>query len=302
MSRLLLFVVIASTCWAQRDAAPAVDDLVKQGQKLSAEGKQDEALALYQKALAKSPKSYEAEFESGIALDLKGDYSDARDHFKKAIELAPPDKKQQALRSMAFSYAFEKNSTEAAKYEQQVFDARSAANDFEGAAGTANEMARIFLESGDLDSALKWYKLGYDTAQKKPGLSDNDKNLWLFRWENAQARMAARRGGVGEAKRHIDAAKAALDKANNPDQARFFPYLTGYVAFYVGDYQTAIADLQKADQKDPLILLMLGEAYEKSRNSTQAAEYYRKVMDINIHNPTNAFARPVAMKKLAAQK
>ena len=75
-------------------------------------------------------------------------------------------------------------------------------------------------------------KSGYETAQHKPDLTDADKNLWLFRWEHAQARIAARRGKTGEAVQHVDAAKAALDKANNPDQARFFPYLTGYVAFY----------------------------------------------------------------------
>jgi Flp pilus assembly protein TadD len=79
---------------------------------------------------------------------------------------------------------------------------------------------------------------------------------------------------------------------------RFYPYLTGYVAFYTGDYKTAIADLQKADQHDPLILALLGEAYEKSGDAAQARDYYRKVLEINIHNPTSAFARPLARKKL----
>ncbi len=105
-------------------------------------------------------------------------------------------------------------------------------HDYIGAAEIANELARIYLESGDTTNAYKWYQSGYETAQHKPDLTDADKNLWLFRWENAQARIAARRGKADEAQQHIAAAKAALDKANNPDQARFFPYLTGYVAFY----------------------------------------------------------------------
>jgi tetratricopeptide (TPR) repeat protein len=134
----------------------------------------------------------------------------------------------------------------------------------------------------------------------QPDLTTADKNLWLFRWENAQARIAARNGKSDEAQLHIVAAKAALDKANNPDQARFFPYLTGYVAFYSGDYKTAIADLQKADQRDPLILALLAESYEKSGDTSQAAEYYHKVLTSNAHNPTNACARPLAKKKVAA--
>jgi len=100
----------------------------------------------------------------------------------------------------------------------------------------------------------------------------------------------------------VSAAKVALDKANNPDQARFYPYLTGYVAFYGGDYKTAIADLQQADQRDPFILSLLAQAYEKSGDQTRATDYYRKVLASNAHNPTNAFARPLAKKKLGTAK
>ena len=299
MFRTFVFLLLTGALCAAQSPAPAAPDLVKQGQKLNSEGKQDEALALYRQALDASPNLYEAHLESGIALDLKGKYAEAREHLTKAIELAPAAAKQQALRTMAFSYAFEGNASGASKYEQQVFDARMLAHDLIGAAETANELARIYLESGDTANALKWYQSGFETAQRKSDLSDADKNLWLFRWENAQARIAARQGKSEEAHQHVAAAKAALDKANNPDQARFVPYLTGYVAFYPGDYKTAIADLQKADQHDPLILALLGESYEKSGDRSPAMEYYRKVLAINTHNPTNAFARPLAKKKLA---
>jgi tetratricopeptide (TPR) repeat protein len=299
MLRPFTFVLLAAALCIAQAAAPSTLELIKQGQKLDSEGKQDDALALYQQALDASPNLYEGHFESGIALDLKGNYNEAREHFIKAIEFAPAEKKQQALRAMAISFAFEGSSAEAAKFEQQVFDARLAAHDFTGAAEIANELARIYLESGDTAHAYKWYQTGYETAQRKPDLTDADKNLWLFRWENAQARIAVRSGKTDEAQQHVTGAKAALDKAKNPDQARFLPYLTGYVAYYTGDYKTAIADLQKADQHDPLILVLLAESYEKSGDASQAAEYYRKVLSSNAHNPTNAFARPLAKKKLA---
>lgn len=298
--RVVTIFMLAAVAGAQQppSAPGSPADLVKQGEKLNADGKQDEALALYDKVLQQSPGRYEAHLDAGIALDLKGDYAAAREHFTKAIEVAPPDSRQQALRAMAMSYAFAGNAAEAAKLEQQVFDARVAKPDFTGAAGVANELARIYLEFGDPDHAYQWYKSGYDTALRQPGLTDADKNLWLFRWEHAQARIAARRGQADEAQQHVAAARAALDKANNPEQARFYPYLTGYVAFYTGDYKTAIADLQKADQSDPLILALLGESYEKSGDKAQAKEYYKKALSSNSHSPTNAFARPLAKKKL----
>jgi tetratricopeptide (TPR) repeat protein len=301
-----LAVLSTSICLAQQEntkpAPPpgSAVDLAQRGEKLSREGKQDQAMALFRQALGKDANSYEAHLGLGIVLDLQGNYAEAREHFSKAIDVAPAQSKQQALRAMAFSYAFESNPNKAADSEKQVFDARMAKGDFVGAGEICNELARIYLESGDPDQAYKWYKMGYDTASRKPDLSEADKNLWLFRWESAQARIAARRGKAEQAQQHVSAAKLALDKANNPDQARFYPYLTGYVALYTGNYKTAISDLQKADQRDPLNLALLAEAYEKSGDTATAKDYYRKVLGTNVHNPTNAFARPLAKKKMEA--
>jgi len=271
-------------------------ELIKQGRALSNQGKLNEALALYQQALQQDPKSYQAEMAIGMALDLKGQYADARQHFQKAIQEAPEQAKVGPLRTMAVSYAFQNDAGEAAKYEQQAFDLQVSTQKFSDAAGTANELARIYLESGDVDNAYKWYQKGYETALRDPKLTAADKGLWLFRWENAQARIAARRGQAAEAQNHVVAAKAALDQASNPDQARFWPYLTGYVAFYASDYKAAIADLEQADQHDPFILLLLAQAYDKSGDHPKATEYYRKVLAIYAHTPTNAFARPQAAK------
>lgn len=297
-------ILLTAFSFAQQDApkqAPApgsAADLVQQGEKLTHEGKLDEAIALYNRALDKEPNSYQAHLAEGVALDLKGEYAEAHEHLEKAIEYAPDDSKQQALRTMAVSYVFQGDAFKASDPEMKVFNARGAKGDTVGAAEICNELARIYLELGDSDHAYKWYKMGYETIIRKPDLSEADKNLWQFRWESAQARVAARRGNADEAKQHVTAAKAALDKAKNPDQERFYPYLTGYVAFYTGDYKAAIGDLQKADQRDALNLLLLAEAFEKSGDASQAKSYYQKVLEVNTHNPTNAFARPVAKKKL----
>jgi len=296
-----LFIGLSSaqqTAPAQAPAPGSPEDLVQQGQKLSREGKQDEALALYAQALKKSPDLYEAHLATGVALDLEGEYKQAHYAFVKAIDAAPPDSKQQAKRAMAISFVFDGDPNPAANLETDIYNARVAKSDWIAAAETCNELARIYLEAGDANDSYKWYKLGYNTALRKSDLTEADKNLWLFRWENAQARIAARRGQATEAQQHVAAAKAALDKANNPDQARFYPYLTGYVAFYTGDYKTAITELEKADQHDPFILVLLAQAYEKSGDLGLAKEYYRKVLAVNMHNPTNAFARPIAKKKL----
>lgn len=304
----LLFLLTSLAALAQKAAAPASSklndalELVKQGQKLNSEGKQDEAMALYQRALQVSPDLYQAELAAGMALDLEGKYAEARTYLAKAIEVAPPAGKPQALRAMAVSYAFEKNGAEALKYEQQAFDLQFAAQQFEDAGGTADEAARILLESGDLDNAFQWYQTGRLTALRKSDMSAAQKDLWEFRWQSAQAKIAARRDQRPWAMERLEAAKGVLDKGDNPDQLRFYPYISGYVEFYGGAYKNALAELMKGDQHDPAVLGLLAQTYEKSGDQAKALEFYAQVMAINGHNPANAFARPLAREKLAAAR
>ena len=134
---------------------------------------------------------------------------------------------------------------------------------------------------------------------KEPEIKPARQNLWNFRWEHAQGRIAARRGDHVEAQRHVAAAKAILDKGTMPEQAQFFPYLKGYVAFYAGDYKAALEGLNQANQNDPFIQCMIGQSYEKLSEKQKAVEYYRKASMAASHNPAAAYAVPFAKKKLS---
>ncbi len=306
----LALLVCSCFAAAQSKPAPAKQDdaleLVKQGQQLGNEGKQDEALALYARALQLSPGLFQAELATGMALDMQGKYDAARTHLVKAIELATPEQKVRALRTLGVSYAFQRKASEAAKYDQQAFDMQYADKKFEDAAGTADELARIYLESGDIDNGFQWYQTGHLTALLTPNMTPAQKDLWEFRWESAMARIRARQGRDEEAQKRLANAKALLDKGGNPVQARFYPYIAGYVALYGGDYKTAIAELQKAnqaaEQKDPFVICLLAQAYEKSGDQPKAMELYKQILANNSHSPVNAFARPLAQSKVGAGK
>src|SRR5579862_8006650 len=96
-SAFVLVFIIGLLFWnlrafAQAQAAPApapvnpqaktqdASELVKQGEKLAGEGKPDEAMALYQQAVDLNPDLYQAQLFLGVALDLQGKYTDARQH------------------------------------------------------------------------------------------------------------------------------------------------------------------------------------------------------------------------------
>ena len=280
-------------------AQPDIPPQLKQAQELNRDGKQAEALAILTKMLASDPDNYEVNISAGSVLDLMGDYDKARTYLKHAIEVAPTDRRVQSLRTMAVSYAFQCDMPKVLNFEQLAAETQINAQKFTDAAGTYNELARIYLECGDAPSANKWYLTGYQTAAKSLNLPEADRDLWSFRLQSAKARVAAREGNAAEANADLATAKALLDAGKIPaNQKVFYPYLAGYLAFYAGNYKTAIDELQKADQKDPFILALLAQAYEKSGNSDEAMKLYRQILTINAHNPTNAFARPLAKKKL----
>jgi tetratricopeptide (TPR) repeat protein len=276
-------------------------EFVRQGQQFMRQGKLDEAIQLYRREVAAAPDSVPANNAVGVALDLAGHGTEAREYFAKAIEAAPtPQAKAFAERAMAMSWAFEGDCGNTVRFEQKVVDHYVSTHDFYQQGEIADEAARVCIDSGDLDQAAKWYKTGHDAGLKQPDIPPERVALWNFRWEHAQARIAARRGKQAEAARHVAAAKAILD--GNADVAKaqsvFLPYLTGYVAFYEGDFPSALADFEKANQNDPFIQCMIGQTYEKLGNKEKAMEYYRKAASTTAHNPPAAYARPFATKKL----
>ena len=275
-------------------------EFVKQGQQLMRDGRLEDALALYRQNLQSSPDSLPANIGAGSVLDLMEQGKKARDYFQKAIDSADaPEHKAVAQRAMAMSYAFEGNCKKTVEYEEQALDYYRMAKDFFRQGELADEAARICIDSGDLDTAYKLYQLGHDIGLKEPDIKPARVDLWNFRWEHAQARIAARRGNEREADSHVTAAKAILDKGTNPEQAQFLPYLQGYVAYYGGDYKTALDELLKANQSDPFIQCLIGQTYEKLGEKAKAIEYYRKGASASSHNPPTAYAVPFSKKRLA---
>jgi len=301
---VVLLVFLGASAVAQNPLPPTAaqpapqNPLVKEAQQLGTEGNFAEALTLYRKALAADPKLVDAHLGAGRTLDLTGQHDDARQHFATAIELASPNAKAQALTAMAVSYAFEAKAADAAKFYERVFADRMAAGNANAATATANAMARVYLESGDLASAEKWYRTGYDTSKQIKDLTPAQTDLWQMRWLHAQARIAARRGNVSEARRHAAALKTLLDKGENADERPQYQYLLGYIALEAGEYDAAIAELEKGNLTDSFVVGLIARAYEKKPDAAKATEYYRKVMAATAHSINTAFSQQWARRYL----
>ena len=290
--------------WTIPSAAAAQESsdasaLVQKGRRLVAEGKLTEGLTLYEQALAAQPTLADAHLATGIALDLLGRYPDARRHLTQAIDLAPPELKANTLGAMAVSYAFERRTSDAAAFYQQVYDLDQAAQRPAGAAATANALGRLYLETGDVKKARQWYQTGYEMARRQPDEPSSQLALWELRWLHAQGRIAAREGDAAAARRHVEAARQLVAKTPAlKEEGPVVAYLAGYVALYTGDVATARSELARADQRDPFNLMLQAEAAEKGGDTAAARGFWAAVLTLYGHGLQHALSRPVAQRKV----
>jgi tetratricopeptide (TPR) repeat protein len=284
--------------------SPAFQDgplggLIASGPQLIREGKLEEALEVYRRGVAAVPKSVPANNGAGVVLDLLGRYPEARQYFSQAVRSAGSDlEKAQAQRSLAVSYAFAHDCKGAEKSGRGAYEFYIATADFYNAGEVANELGRICLESGDGNTAYTWYEKGHEAGLRQPDIRPDREDLWDFRWAHARARIAIRRGKAEEARKYVNLARNILNKGKIAAQQPYFSYLTGYVAFYAGEYQSALADLGAVDPADSFIQCLIAQCYEKLGDRAKAQEYYRKAASATAHSVPAAFARPFARTKL----
>lgn len=298
----LATLTFTPVAFAQQTTAPDRSELSRQAQKLESEGKLKDALVTYRQILETDPKQVDAHLGIGRVLDIEGQYGEARKHIQQAIDLASERELSPALSTMAVSYAFEGLAAEAAKYYQRVFDRQMKAGAPDSAAGTANALGRVYLETGDFTNAETWYRTGYESATKNEKRTPEGTDLAEMRWHHAQARIAARRGQFGVARKHEAEVLVIVGRGRLDDAQRAqHPHLAGYVAFHQRNFDLAIAQLSKADQGDPFIVSLLAQSYEGKDDHVKAREFYAKILEQPGHSLQVAFSRPLAGRRLAAR-
>lgn len=246
-------------------------------------------------------------------MDREGAFEQARAIFQSVIDAAvEPAELAAAQRRMAMHYGFMGDCANAVAYEEMVIsywmtrEDAEPQNAFYQEGEMANEAARVCIDSGDLDTAERMYRRGYMLGLMEPEPRTHPKSLWDFRLAHALGRIAARRGDRAEAMNQVALARQALDSdpAMAEQQERFFPYLAGYVALYLGDLDQAeqlFGDLltMRGNQTDPFMHSLVGMLYERQGRQAEAMEMYRKASDmVRAHNPPAAFAARFTRAKL----
>ncbi len=273
------------------------------GQLQNGDGRGDRALVAFQKAkaLGASPR-----VNAFIANDdlLKGDYGKARASLEAVEKSLPKGSVPFAVRfGITFSHIYEGN-TDAALKSLETYLAEYRANGLDQQFPEVfvwNAMARINLEAGRLDEALKDYEKGY---QSVPGsnIPEDQKQTWLGRLHHGKDRTLARMGKFEEAWAEAETVRKMIIQGGDAGR-QYWPayhYVAGYVKLEQGDGAAALEHLLQGDPKNPFDLLLLGRAYEKVGRRDEAKKVYLRVVESQWAGIERPLAFPEAKRKVAS--
>ncbi len=276
------------------------------GQTQAGLGRHDEARAAYEEAIrieGSTPRAYQLLANYHL---MKGDYAKARDLYAQARTRIPRGVAPGATAyGTAFTYLYEGDVDKAlAGLTAYVDDYKSTAAGPNALPEVFiwNSIARVNLEHGRLDAAMKAYEKGFESV---PGsaLNEEEKKIWMGRLHHGRGRTLARMGKHAEAWKEAETIQRMIAEGGERGK-QFEPayhYLAGYLKLEAGETAAAIEHLLKSDvEDDPFHKLLLARAYEKAGKKEDAKKLYTEIVNFPQSNMERALAYPEAKKRLAA--
>jgi tetratricopeptide (TPR) repeat protein len=235
---------------------------------------------------------------------LEGDYAKARATFEGVESSLPKGTAPFTIRyGIAFSHLYESDPDAALESLKTYLEEYREAGLAQGFPEVFiwNSIARINLENGRLEEAMKAYDNGFESV---PGsnLPDDQKTLWEGRLLHGRSRVLARMGRDDEAWAGAEKIKAMIEEGGEEAEP-YWPqwhYLAGYLKLEADDPEAAVVHLEKANPDDPFQTLLLARAYERTGRKDAARKAYERVVASQNNGLERALAYPEAKKKLSS--
>ena len=263
-------------------------------------GRFDEAIVQYNKALAIQSNFVNSHFGIAAALAYQGKTSDAQAELQKITEKARSDGERRTALFGQMIVAVDSGKLDQALAElEKQYALGQKNNDVPAMAGDQQLKGNILLEMGRHDDARK----AYDQALKvtsESNLSQEVKDNAARVYRYNLARVAVAKKDLAAAKTEAETFRKAVEAAKNANQLRQAHELAGRIALEEKNYDAAIASLTQANQQNPDVLYLLGQAYHGKGDTAKAKESFTKAAKFNSLPQLNyAFVRSKAERALA---
>jgi tetratricopeptide (TPR) repeat protein len=273
------------------------------GQIYAGTNEPEKARAAFEKTQAIGPRSNRvAAFLANDDL-LKGEFAKAREGFLAVEKALPKGAAPFIVRyGLAFAHLYEGKPDAAIQALETYLVEYKEAGLAQGFPEVFiwNSIARINLEYGRSEPAMKAYERGYESV---PGSSipEDQKQVWFGRLLHGKCRTLARMGKHQEAWAEAEKIKAMIEKGGEPAK-QYWPayhYLAGYLMLEKGEPQQAVEHLKQSNAAaDPFHALLLARAYEKAGDKPNARKTYESVLASKNNGLERALAYPEAKRRL----
>ena len=266
-------------------------------------GRFEDSITQYRKAL--SVDSHFAASHFGMAGDLMyaGKSGEAQIELQKMADQARNDGE---LRTAYFGMAVVAADTGKLDKALQQMDKEYAVaekkNDVAAMAADLQAKGNILAEMLKYDAAAEEFDHSLQIVESSSLSQEIKDNASLLHHYN-QAGLAIGQKDFGAAKTHAEEFRKGAEASKNALQVKQAHELAGRIALGEKDYETAITELQQANEQNPLNLFRLYEAYLGKGDNAKAQEYCSKAAGFNSLPQLNyAFIRVKAQKIAAASK
>ncbi|HEU4933948.1 MAG TPA: tetratricopeptide repeat protein [Pyrinomonadaceae bacterium] len=263
-------------------------------------GRFDEAITQYNKALSVNSNFVNSHFGIASALTYQGKIAEAQAELQKMTDKARTDGERRTALFGQTVVAVDNGKFDQALAEvAKQYALGEKANDAAAMTGDLQLKGNILLEMGKADEAKTAYEQALKTTADS-GLSQAVKdNTALFHHYNL-ARVAIAKKDLATAKTETETFRKGTEAAKNANQLKQAHELAGRIALEEKNYDNAIAELAQANQQNPQVLYLLGQAYQGKGDAAKAKASFTKAAKFNSLPALNyAFVRTKAEKALA---
>jgi len=260
-------------------------------------GRYDESIENYKKALEFNPNFVASHVGIAANLNFKGEHGEARKQLQKLYDIARNDGERRAAHfAMTISYVDQGDMKKALEEQDKQYALAEKINDASAMAGDLVTMGDILRESGKYDQALVKYQKAVEVMEASnlsEEVKDQTRRGFLF---NA-GRVALKKKDFAAAKAKADEYRKRVETIDNPFQTRLAHQLAGMIALEEKDYDTALAELGKANQQNPYNFYRMALAFKGKADQEKAKDFFLKAANFNALNSlSQAYIRSKAQK------
>lgn len=156
----------------------------------------------------------------------------------------------------------------------------------------------LYLMREDYKNALKYSEKSIEYFEKS-NISQNLKYYLKRQMFVNAGRIAYYKNDIETLKKYKEKYQTSAQKTMNPNEIRNTHELAGYIHLLEDDYYNAIYEFKQTNLENPIVLYMMGTAYEELGDYKKSQKIYKSVAHFNSLNDMNfAFIRKIALEKL----